>query len=75
MNTQIDALLGSDVLSKFVVAHAWWRSTVTFSPHGSSLAGEDLSVEQLMGTPVLKFLTANGKTKALFDNGRLWSNF
>ena len=29
MNTQIDALLGSDVLSQFVVALDWWRSALT----------------------------------------------
>ena len=69
MNTQIGALLGSDVLSKFVVVLDWWRGTVTFSPQGSRVPGEDLPVEQLMGTPVLEFLTANSKTKALFDTG------
>jgi hypothetical protein len=69
MNTQIDGLLGSDVLSKFVVMLDWWRSTITFSPQGSSLPGDDLPVEQLMGTPVLKFRTTDGKTKALFDTG------
>jgi Ca-activated chloride channel family protein len=69
MNTRIDALLGSDVLSKFVVAIDWWRGTVTFSPRGSDLTGEDLPVEQLMGTPVLRFKTATGMSKALFDTG------
>ncbi|WP_348263251.1 VWA domain-containing protein [Telmatobacter sp. DSM 110680] len=69
MNTQIDALLGTDVLSKFVVALDWWNSTVTFSPQGSKLLGEDLPVEQLMGTPVLKLRTTAGKCKALFDTG------
>jgi hypothetical protein len=33
------------------------------------MAGNDLPVEQWMGTPVLEFFTANGKTKALFDTG------
>jgi len=69
MNTHIDVLLGSDVLSKFVVAVDWWRGTLVFSPHGSDLPGEDLPVERLMGTPVLKLQTANGETKALFDTG------
>jgi Ca-activated chloride channel family protein len=69
MNTRIDVLLGSDVLSKFVVTLDWWRGAATFSPLGSSLRGEDLPVEQLMGTPVLKLRTASGKAKALFDTG------
>jgi hypothetical protein len=69
MNTRIDVLLGSDVLSKFVVTLDWWRGAATFSPLGSSLLGEDLPVEQLMGTPVLKVRTAEGKMKALFDTG------
>ena len=69
MKTHIDALLGSDVLSKFVVVVDWWRGTVVFSPQGSDLPGEDLPVERLMGTPVFKLHTANGETKALFDTG------
>jgi hypothetical protein len=69
MNTNVDALLGSDVLSKFVVTIDWWRGAVTFSPKGNDLAGEDLPVEQLMGTPVLRFMAANGLSKALFDTG------
>jgi hypothetical protein len=69
MNTHIDALIGSDVLSKFVVALDWWRRTVIFSPQGSNLPGVDLPVERLVGTPVLQCHTANGETKALFDTG------
>jgi Ca-activated chloride channel family protein len=69
MNTKVDALLGSDVLSKFVVTIDWWQGAVTFSPRGSDLVGEDLPVEQMMGTPVLNFKAANGMSKALFDTG------
>ena len=57
----------SDVLAKFVVSLDWWRGSATFSPLESSLRGDDLPVEQLMGTPVLKLCTAGCKTKALFD--------
>jgi Ca-activated chloride channel family protein len=69
MNTKVDALLGWDVLSRFVVAIDWRRGAVTFSPKGSDLAGEDLPVEQLIGTPVLSFNSAIGMSKALFDTG------
>lgn len=69
INTHIDALLGSDALSKFVVTLDWGRGTAIFSPQGSSLPGVNLPVERLMGTPVLTFRTASGETKALFDTG------
>ena len=69
MNTRIDAMLGSDALSEFVIAIDWWRSTVTFSPQGAAMSGNDLPVEKLMGTPVLKFRSPNGQTRALFDTG------
>ena len=69
MNTEVDGLLGTDVLSRFVLALDWWRGTVAFTPRGSDLVGDDLPVEQMMGTPVLRFKLANGMTKALFDTG------
>jgi len=69
MDTKLDGLLGTDVLSKFVLTVDWWRGTVAFSPRGSDLVGDDLPVEQMMGTPVLRFKTANGMAKALFDTG------
>jgi Ca-activated chloride channel family protein len=69
MKTEIDALLGCDILSQFVVSIDWWQSTLTFATHGTSLSGTELSAELLMGTPVLEFRSPTGRTRGIFDTG------
>jgi Ca-activated chloride channel family protein len=69
MKTEIDALLGCDILSQFVVSIDWWQSTLTFAARGTSFAGTELSAELLMGTPVLEFGSPNGRTRGIFDTG------
>lgn len=69
MNTKIDALIGSDVLSDFAVSMDWWQSSVAFLPKGTALAGAELAAGLLMGTPVLEFSAAGRKAKGVFDTG------
>jgi hypothetical protein len=69
MNTQVDALIGCDILSQFAISIDWWQSSVTFSPHGTSLPGGPLPMNVIMGAPVLNFGWAGGITRGLFDTG------
>jgi Ca-activated chloride channel family protein len=69
MNTQIDALLGTDILSEFGVSVDWWKSEVTFAPSGTNFTGLELPMKLLMGTPVLRFEGPGGMTDAIFDTG------
>jgi len=69
MNTQVDALIGCDILSQFAISIDWWQSSVTFSPRGTSLPGGPLPMNLIMGAPVLNFGWAGGITRGLFDTG------
>jgi predicted aspartyl protease len=70
VNTRIDALLGTDVISQFVVTLDWWGGTVSFFSQGSgSPQGVELRTDLFMGTPVLQFGVAGAATRALFDTG------
>jgi hypothetical protein len=69
MKTEIDALLGGDILSRFAISIDWWRSVLKFAPPGAGLAGTQLPASLLMSTPLLEFITPSGMTQGLFDTG------
>lgn len=68
MHRPIDALLGSDVLSTFVMIVDWSGNQITFAPQGEKLPNAtELRAQWLLGSPVLEFEFAGRATKGLLS--------
>jgi hypothetical protein len=69
VGTQIDYLLGGDILSKMYFIIDWKRKLITFSNSPIPFEGKEFSIELFMNIPVMEAIVGGELIKVFFDTG------
>jgi hypothetical protein len=69
IGTEIDILMGSDIIKEYELTIDWLKCTISFSDSNSNVSNNFISISNFMNIPILSFNIGNRSYRAFFDTG------